>query len=607
MENKKGNAFTLIELLAIIVILAIIAVITVPIILNIIENSKRGAATDSAYGYKDAIDKFYVSKLSIDSGYNIPDGLHTLNDFDTMGVTVSGKKPAGNSFLKTVKNKVIQGCLQYDEYKVEFIDGRPQNAQKGTCKTVEVVYVDVNENGKIDMADTVKIENDEFYVLEEPFGGKVKLLPKYNLDSNSRQSSSNSLSLSFSSTQYYNGHLSNYPRDKYDGYYVYTRDTTNNLYSYVENYKNYLVELGAYFVTDARPMSYEEAKNAGCKSLIESNPNNSCPSFFGNYFWLGSAGYINGDANQWVYYYSPYTRYLNATIGTSTVNSIGVRPLIEVIESGITDEYRLTYDSRGGSQVESKTIVTGTKVGTLPVNPTKDGAIFEGWYTDKEYTSEKLTTETIPVGSTTYYAKYALSKAEYTDTDGSGTINLGDTVKILDDEFYVIAAPSGGKVKILPKYNLNTGSRQENGHNPSVAFSGSTYWTSNSNNYNLDSYNVRYVYRDKNNEDTNNNLKTYINNYKDYLYLQGAEFVTDVRLMSYEDAKVAGCRTYSQGNSNNSCPQFFGNRTFWFGSSDNDGNVYYYSSYYKSLEIGNGTLSSCAIHPMVEVSESALQ
>ena len=52
---KKKNGFTLIELLAIIVILAIIAVITVPIILNIIDSSKKGAKTDSFYGYKDAI------------------------------------------------------------------------------------------------------------------------------------------------------------------------------------------------------------------------------------------------------------------------------------------------------------------------------------------------------------------------------------------------------------------------------------------------------------------------------------------------------------------------------------------------------------------------
>ena len=44
--DRKSKAFTLIELLAIIVILAIIAVITVPIILNIIENSRKGAATE---------------------------------------------------------------------------------------------------------------------------------------------------------------------------------------------------------------------------------------------------------------------------------------------------------------------------------------------------------------------------------------------------------------------------------------------------------------------------------------------------------------------------------------------------------------------------------
>ena len=61
--NKKEKGFTLIELLAIIVILAIIAVITVPIILNIIEESKKGAAKDSAYGYKDSVNKYYTQEL----------------------------------------------------------------------------------------------------------------------------------------------------------------------------------------------------------------------------------------------------------------------------------------------------------------------------------------------------------------------------------------------------------------------------------------------------------------------------------------------------------------------------------------------------------------
>ena len=56
--NKKG--FTLIELLAIIVILAIIAVITVPIILNIIENARAGAARNSVIGYGKSVELAYT-------------------------------------------------------------------------------------------------------------------------------------------------------------------------------------------------------------------------------------------------------------------------------------------------------------------------------------------------------------------------------------------------------------------------------------------------------------------------------------------------------------------------------------------------------------------
>lgn len=56
--NRKG--FTLIELLAIIVILAIIAVITVPIILNIIDNARKGAAKSSVTGYGKAVELAYT-------------------------------------------------------------------------------------------------------------------------------------------------------------------------------------------------------------------------------------------------------------------------------------------------------------------------------------------------------------------------------------------------------------------------------------------------------------------------------------------------------------------------------------------------------------------
>ena len=133
MKNKKG--FTLIELLAIIVILAIIAVITVPIILNIIENSKKGAASDSAYGFKDAVNKAYVTKLSGDSDYSIADNTYTVDDLKTqIDLSLSGKEPASNSWVRIEENDVTEGCLQYDEYKVEITDGKVTNTEKGECE-----------------------------------------------------------------------------------------------------------------------------------------------------------------------------------------------------------------------------------------------------------------------------------------------------------------------------------------------------------------------------------------------------------------------------------------------------------------------------------------
>ena len=67
-SKKQGRyRFTLIELLAIIVILAIIAVITVPLILGIIDDAKKGSITDSAYGYKSAIQNYsmYMQTFSL--------------------------------------------------------------------------------------------------------------------------------------------------------------------------------------------------------------------------------------------------------------------------------------------------------------------------------------------------------------------------------------------------------------------------------------------------------------------------------------------------------------------------------------------------------------
>ena len=597
MKNKKG--FTLIELLAIIVILAIIAVITVPIILKVIDNSKRGAAMDSAYGYKEAIDKFYASKLSIDHGYNIPDGLHSKQDFDAMGVTYSGKSPASNSFLKTQKNKIIQGCLQFDEYKVEIMNGKVQDAEKGECKSVSLVYIDVDESGTINKGDKVKIENDEFDIIDIPKDGKVKLLAKYSLNSNSRQASTGIKKVNYASDKYWwdfsiSRPYRTYPKDSQNKYYIYTHDTQNYLYDYIENYKNYLIELGAYFVVDGRLMTYEEATKIGCTTT-----NNSCAEFIHSQndgFWIGSAA----DNFDTVWLIDSSNKKLSISLYYS---GYGIRPVIEISESALTNKYTITFDSDGGTEVDSRVINVGENVGNIPT-PTKTDATFDGWYTDKEYTSEKLTSGTIPPGTTTYYARWVMSKVDhFEDLDNSDTVTTGDLIRINNEEFYAIGAPSNGEIKLLAKYSLNEDIKQGTVEKIKTNYSSTFYWWDSNGNCPKDSYPVdsqgkSYIYT-RNND---NYVYTYINRYANYLSRLGAGYITDVRLISYGEASSMGCTT-----SNNSCPEFvsFENDYSWVGSAGSNfdyvgylakGRFINYSFYY----------SKFTIRPLIVINESAI-
>ena len=97
--NKKGG-FTLIELLAVIVILTIIAVIAVPIVLNIIDETKNNAGLRSAEMYVKAaelsIAQSTLKDINIpDDEYTIKDGDICLNDgcTETLKVEVNGEVP----------------------------------------------------------------------------------------------------------------------------------------------------------------------------------------------------------------------------------------------------------------------------------------------------------------------------------------------------------------------------------------------------------------------------------------------------------------------------------------------------------------------------------
>ena len=115
---KKG--FTLIELLAVIVILAVIALIATPIILNIIEDSRRQAIKSSAGLYIDGLVKQIAAKNMLTEfspvSCNISNGNITC-DGTSVEYNVNGKKPTSGTI--SFSNGIVSGyTLYFDDYAV---------------------------------------------------------------------------------------------------------------------------------------------------------------------------------------------------------------------------------------------------------------------------------------------------------------------------------------------------------------------------------------------------------------------------------------------------------------------------------------------------------
>lgn len=117
-NNKKG--FTLVELLAVIVILAIIALIATPIILNVIDNAKEGAAKNSAYGYIDALEKANAQAILSDSEVTVLSGTYTTSDCGkvvtygsnkSMNVNFKGDAPTDGGTLTYTNGKLTGGSI----------------------------------------------------------------------------------------------------------------------------------------------------------------------------------------------------------------------------------------------------------------------------------------------------------------------------------------------------------------------------------------------------------------------------------------------------------------------------------------------------------------
>ena len=133
---------------------------------------------------------------------------------------------------------------------------------------------------------------------------------------------------------------------------------------------------------------------------------------------------------------------------------------IEVTPVYELKSYTVTFDSQGGSNVDSITKKYNTEIGTLP-EPTKENYIFAGWYTDTSYTT-KISSTTKVLGNITYYAKWNNSIALATISNENISLEryTSDSVTVTNcDEEYtytsndpsIVTANQNGTINALKK------------------------------------------------------------------------------------------------------------------------------------------------------------
>ena len=134
--KEKNKGFTLVELLAVIVILALIALIATPIILNVINDAKKQAAKDSAYGYMDAVEKYIVSSELEDE--SIQDGRYSVEELNKK-ISVKGSTPDNGNI--EIKNSSVKSYdIGIDGYEVNNGEVKKVSTTKSFKNGTAVYY-----------------------------------------------------------------------------------------------------------------------------------------------------------------------------------------------------------------------------------------------------------------------------------------------------------------------------------------------------------------------------------------------------------------------------------------------------------------------------------
>lgn len=205
---KKG--FTLIELLAVFVVLAVIATITIPVVQNLMSNSKKEGALRSAELYINAVDQALIDKNLSDGSYAVKNGDICLNEDCTQVIEIDLKNNKPESGYINIKYLTVSyvSDLKFNKYYISTlnISSTTDNSLTSTLspsgkiklyKSGDVVYFDVvngtsctnynSDNSKagyngLSSTKTTSNQNSclKFYAFLDDGGYKINLLLDHN-------------------------------------------------------------------------------------------------------------------------------------------------------------------------------------------------------------------------------------------------------------------------------------------------------------------------------------------------------------------------------------------------------------------------------------------
>ena len=233
---KKRNAFTLIELLAVIVILAVILVIAIPRILDVIETSKKDSFKNSAQLIADNAEKKKVSDKLLGKNEEITckdvakisdeDYASCIITFDSDGiakVSITGRgKFDGLKVCNATKNDVniVTGecpvtlpakATTYIEYLYNNEETRTSNGlKKDNTADQNIRYYGSDPNNYVSF-------NNELWRIIGVFGNNVKLIRSEKLGDLSWDSSEASVNGGWGVNEWSQADLKNYLNTMYYG------------------------------------------------------------------------------------------------------------------------------------------------------------------------------------------------------------------------------------------------------------------------------------------------------------------------------------------------------------------------------------------------------